>query len=162
MGFSDSSWSNCPDTGRSTVAYIIFDQGVSIYHGTHFPGSVAKLSAESEYNSAGTAGKSLEHFRVLINEFLNKDPYIVPEEDLLFVLDGKSAICMSKNGKDNRHTSPIARRINFVRNREKCNIYKIYWCEGGLQLAYIATNNVGKHDLTPRMKFIMVRIGQLI
>ena len=27
MAFSDSSWQYCPDTGRSTGAYIIFYQG---------------------------------------------------------------------------------------------------------------------------------------
>ena len=32
----------------------------------------------------------------------------------------------------------------------------IEWCEGGLKLAYIATKNVGEHELTPRMKYIMV------
>ena len=31
-------------------------------------------------------------------------------------------------------------------------------CEGGMQLADIATNNVGEHDLNPRMKYIMVRL----
>ena len=37
-------------------------------------------------------------------------------------------------------------------------MHKIDWCEGGLKLADIATKNVGEHDLTPRMKYIMVRI----
>ena len=37
MGFSDSSWKDCPDTGRSTGAYIIFYQGGTIDHGTHVP-----------------------------------------------------------------------------------------------------------------------------
>ena len=55
MAFSDSSWKYCLDTGRSIVAYIIFYQGGSIYHGTHVPGTVAKSSAESEYNAACTA-----------------------------------------------------------------------------------------------------------
>ena len=32
------------------------------------------------------------------------------------------------------------------------------WCEGGLQLADIGTNNVSEPDLTPIMKYIMVRI----
>ena len=35
MAFSDSSWKDCPDTGRSTGAYIIFYQGGPIDHGTH-------------------------------------------------------------------------------------------------------------------------------
>ena len=45
MDFSDSSWKDCPDTGRSTGAYIIFYQGGPIDHGTHVPGPVAQSSA---------------------------------------------------------------------------------------------------------------------
>ena len=39
-------------------------------------------------------------------------------------------------------------------------MHKSDWCEGVLKLADIATNNVGKHDLTPRMKYIMVRLDK--
>ena len=46
MDFSDSSWQDCPDTGRSTGAYNIFYQGGPIDHGTHVPGPVVKSSAE--------------------------------------------------------------------------------------------------------------------
>ena len=42
MDFSDSSWKDCPDTGRSTGSYIIFYQGGPIDHGTHVPGPVAQ------------------------------------------------------------------------------------------------------------------------
>ena len=35
---------------------------------------------------------------------------------------------------------------------------KIDWCEGGVKFAYIATKNVGEPDLTPRMKYILVRL----
>ena len=48
--------------------------------------------------------------------------------------------------------------MNFVRNGEKCKINNIDWYEGGLQLSYIATKNVGEHDLTQIMKYIMVRL----
>ena len=93
---------------------------------------------------------------MLIHEFLNKDTDIVPEEAPLLVLDSKSYICMANNGKDTKQTRHSSRRINYVRNGEKCKMHKIDWCEGGLQLADIATNNFGETDLTPRMKYIMV------
>ena len=48
MAFSDSSWQDCPDTGRSTGAYIILYQVGTIDHGTHVPGPVAQSMAESE------------------------------------------------------------------------------------------------------------------
>ena len=37
-------------------------------------------------------------------------------------------------------------------------MHKIDWCKGGLQLADIATKNVGENDLYPRMNYIMVRL----
>ena len=77
MVFSDYSWKYCIDTGRSKGAYIIFYQGGPIDHGKHVPGPVAKSSAESEYNVSCTAGIALAHFRMLIHDFLNKDPDIV-------------------------------------------------------------------------------------
>ena len=42
MDFYDSSWKNCPYTGRSTGAYIIFYQGGPINHSTHVPVPVAQ------------------------------------------------------------------------------------------------------------------------
>ena len=108
MAFSDFSWQDCPDTGRSTGAYIIFYKGGPIDHGTHVPGPVAQSSAESEYNAACTAGTALANSRMLIHEQLNKDPDIFPEEAPLIVLDSKSDMCMAKNGKDTKHTIPLA------------------------------------------------------
>ena len=116
MAFSDSSWQYCPDTGRSTGAYIIFYQDGTIDHGTNVPEPVAQYSAESDYNAACTAGMTLAHFRMLIHEFLNEDPDMVPQKAPLIVLDSKSDMCMSKNGKDTKHTRHIARRMHFVRN----------------------------------------------
>ena len=82
---------------------------------------------------------TLAHFRMLIHELLNKDPDIVPEEASLNVLYSKSAMCMAKNGNDTKHTRQTERIMNFVRNGEKCNMHKIDWCKGGLQLADIGT-----------------------
>ena len=42
MAFSDYIWKDCPDTGRSTGAYIIFNEGGKIDHGTHVPVPVAQ------------------------------------------------------------------------------------------------------------------------
>ena len=101
---------------------------------------------------------ALAHFRMLIHELLNKDPDIIPEEAPLIVLDSKYAMCMAKNGKDTKHTRNIARIIHFVRNGENCKIHKIDWCEGGLQLSGNGTKNVSEPDLTPRIKYIMLRL----
>ena len=119
-------------SGISIESYIILYQGGTIDYVTHVPGPVAQSNSESEYNAACTAGMALAHFRVLIHEFLNNDPYIVPEDSPLVILDSKPAMCMAKYSKDTKHTRHIARRIYFVSNGEKCRFHKIDWCEGGL------------------------------
>ena len=73
-------------------------------------------------------------------------------------MDSKYDMCMDNNVKDTKHTRHIASRMYFVSNGEKCKIHKINWFEGGLQLADIATKHFGEHDLTPRMKYIIVRL----
>ena len=95
---------------------------------------------------------------MFIHEFLNKNPDIVTEEATLIILDSNSAMCIANNGKDTKQTIHISRIMNSATNGEKCKMHKIDCCEGGLQLEDIATNNVGEHDLTPSMKYIMVRI----
>ena len=92
---------------------------MQINHGKHVSGLFSQSSAESEYNAACNAGMVLAHFRMLIHELLNKDTYIVPEEDTLVIFDIKSAVCMAKNGKVKKHTRCIARRLHFVRYGEK-------------------------------------------
>ena len=93
---------------------------------------------------------------MLIHELLNKDPEIVLEEAPLIVLDSRSTMFMTKNGKDTKNTRYIARRIYLVRNGRKYKMHNIDWCERGLKLADIASKNVDEPDLTPMIKYIMV------
>ena len=100
----------------------------------------------------------LAHFRMLNNELLKKDPYVVPEQALLIILDIKYHICMAKNGKDAKNTKHISRRILSVINGEECNLHRTVWCEVGLQLADIKTKNFREDKLNPRLGYAMVRI----
>ena len=97
------------------IIIIIIIIGI-IDHVTHVPGPVAQSSAEIEYNATCTAVMPLAHFRMLIHEFLDKDPDIVPEEAPLIVSNSKSAMCMANNGKDTNHTRHISSRMHFVSN----------------------------------------------
>ena len=82
---------------------------------------------------------------------------MIPKEAPLIVLDRKYAMCMAKNGKDTKHNRHIARRMHFSWKIKKCKMHKLDWCKKGLQLADIVTKNVSESDLSPRMKYIMVR-----
>ena len=56
----------------------MFYRGGTIDHCTHVPGTVSQYSAESEYNAECTSGMTLAYLRMINNEILNKDPYVVP------------------------------------------------------------------------------------
>ena len=58
----------------------------------------------------------LANFRMLIHEFMNKDPYVIPESAPLIILYSKYAVFMSNNGKDTKHTSHIYRILHSVKN----------------------------------------------
>ena len=65
---------------------------------------------------------------------------------------------MAKNGKDTKNTRRIASIMHLVRNVEKFKMHNIDWCEGGMKLADIGTKNLSEPDLTPMMKYIIVRL----
>ena len=67
----------------------------------------------------------LETFRILINEFLDKDPDIVEEETSIIILDSKSSVNIYQNGKYTNHTMHIYRRVYSLRNDDntKCTVF---------------------------------------
>ena len=56
----------------------MFYQVVPIDNCKNVPGPVDQSIADSEYNVSWTIWMDLEHFRMLSNELLKKDPYVVP------------------------------------------------------------------------------------
>ena len=53
--FTDSSWNDCIDMGRSTGGNGSIMQGGPVDHSSHLPIPVAMSSGEAEYISAATA-----------------------------------------------------------------------------------------------------------
>ena len=123
------------------------------------PGTLVQPISVREYSESCTSGTDLAHFRMLIHELLSKYIDIGTQEAPLLILDSKYNACMSNTGKYTKHTRHIPRRVHFVRNGDQCKINDIDWCELGLQLSYIETKNLGENDFNPRMKYIMVRLG---
>ena len=67
----------------------MFYQRVIIDNYICVPCPYDQSSAQSENNSACTTGMALSNFRIINDEFLNKDPYVVPEKVPLLILDSK-------------------------------------------------------------------------
>ena len=89
---------------------------------------------------------------------LKKYPDVVSEQAPLIILNSKSAIYMSQNGKNTKHTRYIASRMNLVINGEEWNFHKTVRCEGGLQLAGIVTKNIREDALNTILGYDMVRL----
>ena len=66
MTFSDSSWYDCVDTGKSTGGNISIMQEGPVGHSSHLPVPVAMSSGEAEYISAAAACMRASHLRILI------------------------------------------------------------------------------------------------
>ena len=93
------------------------------------------------------------------NEQINKDPYLVPYQAPLIILDSKSGVCMSKNGSYTKHTRHGFIIMHFVRNGEEWNMHYKVCCEGGLELENIVTRNVRENELNPTLRYTMVILG---
>ncbi len=52
MHFTDSSWNDDVDTGRSSGCFMIIYMGGVVEHSSNMPDPVALSSAEAEYNEA--------------------------------------------------------------------------------------------------------------
>ena len=68
FGTHDSSWQECPDTGKSTRCYIHFFQGGPVNFSTYVPNPVATLSSESETNAGANVCMAMQNICMLQNE----------------------------------------------------------------------------------------------
>jgi len=112
--FSDSSWNDDVDSGRSTGGYIIWYMGGMVDHSSNLPDPVALSLAEAEYNEACLAFMATNHLRMILSDLEN-----LPEKNMkatIVYLDSKSAIAMGASYKDTKHTRHIMRRYHYVRN----------------------------------------------
>ena len=59
--FTDSSWQDCPDTGKSTCSYVILHQGGIIDYGSSLTTPISMSTMESEYFGASKACIAFTH-----------------------------------------------------------------------------------------------------
>jgi hypothetical protein len=148
FGFTDSSWNDDPDHGRSTGCFIITYMGGIVDHSSNVPDPVALSSAKAEYNEGCVAFMAGSHLRMLLCEFEGVYDEDTPATSMYF--DSKSAIAMGVNYKDTKHTRHIMRRYHCVRENIAAKRFSSKWISTEFQIADIGTkNNDG-----PRHKFL--------
>ena len=115
--FTDASWQDDIDTGRSTGGYIIFKLGGPIDHRCHLPIPIALSTGEAEYLAASVACTAAQHIRMM-----NYDLYHLTDQDYIqentetypasnIILDSAAAIAIAQSDKDTKRTRHILRRI---------------------------------------------------
>ena len=140
MAFLDSSWQDCPDTGRSTGSFDIFYQGGVVQSSSFVPDPVAMSSAEAEFNAACVTAMALAHLRQLVLEIRGEDPSSVWELPLL--IDSRSAIAMGNSFRDTRHTQHIERWFHYIQWQVQRGFLKLFWIPGNLQVTDKGTKNL--------------------
>ena len=142
VGFSDSSWQDCPDTGRSTGGYLIFYNGNLIDAHTSMPVPIAMSSAEAEYMSACNLCMKLAHLRMLVYDLekLGSKDYDPDGRDdqtpNVVLVDNQAAVTMAKSKKLTSKNRHIRRREHFVRQGEEQGEHSL---PGDVQFADIMT-----------------------
>jgi hypothetical protein len=135
---TDSSWQDCPDTGRSTGGYYVLFCGGIVDSSSNVPGPVAMSSAEGEFMQACAGAISVAHIKMLVLELDNKDP----DETLTvpIMVDNQSTIASSL--RDTKRTRHIARRFHYVRWATDEGHIKLVWTPSHLMLADVLSKNL--------------------
>ena len=142
--FTDSSWNDCVDTGRSTGGNCSIMQGGPVDHSSHLPIPVAMSSGEAEYISAATACMRASHLRMLTYDLRylctkGYDGDKLNEKPARIIIDNEAAICMAKCNKDTAGNRHVARRFHYVRQGTVLKEHKFEWISSKFQLADILT-----------------------
>jgi hypothetical protein len=159
--FSDASWQDCPDTGRSTIGYMIFHNGALIEANSTMPTPVAMSTSEAEYMAACSATMATAHIRMLLYDMLylgtkqwRESTQRLPTTPAILMIDNEATVQIAKNGKLTRKTRHIERRFHFVRQGQQDGIHQLHWIPCDYQLADILTKTQLSGKIDPHLKKI--------
>jgi hypothetical protein len=160
--FTDASWQDCPDTGCSTVGYLIFYQGGIIDANSTVPTPVAMSSSEAELMGACTGCMAVAHIRMLLYdiEYLGTKQWTSAFQNLaqapvIVMVDNQATVKIAASKKLTRKTRHIERRFHFVCQGTEIGVHIIVWIPANLQLADITTKTQEATVIDPRVTIVM-------
>ena len=168
IGFTDSSWQDCPDTGRSTCGFKVFCQGGVIESQSTMPVPVALSSAEAEYMGACNCGAMLSHLRELLYEFsfLGSNEYeidgVFGKTPSILLIDNQATVSMSENYRVTSKNRHIGRRWHFVRRGVLGKLFKLIWIKAADQLADDTTKTQDKNKSQPHFFRTLIKIPDCV
>lgn len=168
IGFSDTSWQDCPDTGRSTCGFKVFVQGGLVDAQSTMPVPVALSSAEAEYMGACNLGAMVCHLRDLSYDFeyLGSSKYDHDGRTLsiptVLLVDNQATVRMSKNYKVTSKNRHVGRRWHFVRRGVKDELFQLHWIPGEDQLADDMTKTQVSTKSQPHIDRTLIKIPEQV
>ncbi|KAI2504954.1 hypothetical protein MHU86_9483 [Fragilaria crotonensis] len=163
--FSDASWQDCPDTGRSTVGYMIFHNGALIEANSTMPTPIAMSTSEAEYMAACSATMATAHIRMLLYDMTylgtkqwRESSQRLPTIPSVLMIDNEATVQIAKNGKLTRKTRHIERRFHFVRQGQQDGTHQLYWIPCDSQLADILTKTQTSSKIDPHLDKIFCKL----
>ena len=117
--FSDASWQDCPDTGRSTTGYLIFYQGGIVEANSMLQIPVAMSSCEAEVMAACSGCMAAAHLHMLLYDMkhlgtknYNNGRLALPNPPTVIMVDNEAACKMCT------HTWVLLGLIQFLYARK--------------------------------------------
>ena len=163
--FSDASWQDCPDTGRSTVGYMIFHNGALIEANSMMPTPVAMSTSEAEYMAACSATMSAAHIRMLLYDMMflgtkhwRESSQQLPTIPIVLMVDNEATVQIAKNGKLTRKTRHIERRFHYVRQGQQDGTHQLHWIPCEFQLADVLTKTQVASKIDPHLLKIFCKL----
>ncbi len=156
--FTDSSWNDDIDTGRSSGCFMIFYMGGVVEHSSNMPDPVALSSAEAEYNEACLACMATSHLKQFLEDL--ESPYADDKKSkkpIQIFIDNRSAVDMGASFKDTQRTRHMMRRFHYVREGVESNQHVLIWIPTNAQLADIGTKILGRALLDSFKELIFVK-----
>jgi hypothetical protein len=111
--FSDASFQDCPDTGRSTGGFLIFMQGAVVDASSIMPQIVPWSTCEAEYCTASLAVMAAFFVKKVHNELHGIDSDY--ELTIPVGIDSQSAMDTARSHKETQRTRHFQRRYHFIR-----------------------------------------------
>ena len=131
--FTDSSWNDCVDPGRSIGCNLSLTQGATADYSSHLLVLVAISSGEAEYISAAVACMKARHLRMLVYYDLRTmgsksyDGDNLECEHSRIIVDNAAAISLARCNKDTAGNRHVARRYHYIRQGTTLKEHVFEW-----------------------------------
>ena len=132
IGYSDSSWNDDIDNGKSTAGYLFKLWNGPVSWRSKQEQQVAMLSTEAEYIAAAESTKEIFYIRDILEELHYDKGDIKP---FRLLVDNESAINLANNPVNHPKTKHIRVRYHFIRDAVSQGDIIINWVRTEAQAA---------------------------